>query len=148
MLKRLQCGLRVAYLDLFSLTAEMATLQLCTIKEFCRYKHISKDIFFQQDVATPHSIHSVRAWLTSKLDSGVILKTGRPRPPDSPDLGPLDFFLRSNFKNVVYKVQPQTTIEPKTSIVREVRIIIKLQISDSEFHEETECQATAKWTSF
>ena len=52
-------------------------------------------VWFQQDGDTPHTAHHVLKWLTKTFASRIVsLKTDIAWPPDSPNLSPLDFFLR------------------------------------------------------
>jgi hypothetical protein len=60
----------------------------------------------QQDGAPPHFCHHVRNHLEREM-AGRCIGRGGPIawPSRSPDLTPLDFFLQSYMKNVVYQVK-------------------------------------------
>lgn len=83
-----------------------------------------KEIWFQQDGATPHTTRHVTDWLHQTFDGNFIsFKTANVWPPHSPDLSPLDFFLWGHLKDLVYKPQPDSVAELKITIRREIRKI-------------------------
>ena len=54
----------------------------------------SKELWFQQDGATAHTVQGVRDWLTDKFQERVISnKMDIKWPPKSPDMSPLDYWL-------------------------------------------------------
>lgn len=53
-----------------------------------------EDMWFQQDVAAPHTARHVLSWLHETFGANLIsFKTKKIWPPHSPDLRPLIFFF-------------------------------------------------------
>ena len=68
-----------------------------------------REEWFQQDGATPHTAQRSFQWLKEKLDRRFFsLKTDVEWSPNSPDLSPLDFFLRGYMKDRVYAHKPRS----------------------------------------
>lgn len=66
-------------------------------------------LYFQQDGAPPHNAIAVRNYLEERFESNVISTHGPIRwPPRSPDLTPIDFFVWSHIKEIVYATPSRT----------------------------------------
>jgi len=77
----------------------------------------NSEVFYQQDVATPHYHRDVRAFLDENLQGHWIGRRGTFEfPPCSPDLTPLDFYLWGTLKDVVYRKKPATVGDLHTEI--------------------------------
>ena len=72
------------------------------------------DIWFQQDLATPHTCKRTQVLLEKKFGDHVISKGLW--PARSPDLTPPDFYLFGYLKQKVYKERPTTLDELEASI--------------------------------
>ena len=67
----------------------------------------NSELFYQQDGAPPHYRRDVRAFLDENLQGHWIGRRGTFEfPPRSPDLTPLDSYLRGTLKDVVYRKKP------------------------------------------
>jgi hypothetical protein len=77
-----------------------------------------KQYYFQQDNAPPHKSKKTRPHLEKLFNKKII-----PYPPRSPDLTPLDYYLWGHMKEMVYKDNPQTIDELKTSITSAIQNI-------------------------
>lgn len=83
-----------------------------------------RDIWFQQDGATPHTATATIDLLHTQFPGRVISKNGDCNwPPRSCDLTPLDFFLWGYLKGKVYANAPATIQELKNSIIHEIEAI-------------------------
>ena len=66
-------------------------------------------MWFQHDGAPEHFSHAIREHLDQTHSEKWIRRDGStPWPPRSPDLTPLDFFLRGHTKNFVYKTPAES----------------------------------------
>lgn len=75
-------------------------------------------LWFQQDGAPPHYHRAVREYLTEEFGTRWIGRGGPVAwPPRSPDLTPLDFFLWSEIKRLVYVSEPTDVQELKQRII-------------------------------
>ncbi|GFW82696.1 DUF4817 domain-containing protein [Trichonephila clavipes] len=72
--------------------------------------HDVQELWFQQDGATCHTARATIDLLKDTFGDRLISRFGRPRfsPPRSCDLTPLDYFLWSYVKSLVYADKPQT----------------------------------------
>ena len=90
-----------------------------------------RSITFQQDGAPAHFARDVREFLDQNFPNRWIGRGGSIRwAPRSPDLTPLDFFLRGTVKNNVYRTPIENVTELKRRIVDEVHSITKETSSD------------------
>ena len=82
------------------------------------------DMWFQQDGATCHTAHSTIDLLKSEFGERVISRNGPVDwPPRSCDLTPLDYFLWSHIKSLVYTNKPATLGELRANIEREITAV-------------------------
>ena len=102
---------------------------------------ISADIqqeWFQQDGATPHTAAASRLWLQQRFPDRVIsLKEAVQWAPHSPDLSPLDFFLRGYLKDRVYKDKPRTSEQLKRALIAEVSAMLSEILDRAVDHLQT-----------
>ena len=78
--------------------------------------------WFQQDGAPPHTSHVTLQWLKDHFSGRLISrKTENVWPAHSPDISPLDFYLWGYLKSRVYRTCPQTLVDLKKAIRREIR---------------------------
>lgn len=90
--------------------------------------------YFQQDGASVHYAKCVREWLDVTFPQRWIGRGGPINwPPRSPDLTPLDSFLWSRLKSVVYSPQPHSIDKLKYNI-REASRNIPLEVA-SRVHQ-------------
>lgn len=83
-----------------------------------------KNMWFQQDGATPHFANQTIALLKEKFNGRVISRNGDVNwPARSCDLTPLDFFLWGYVKSQVYKNNPHSINKLKDEIIRVIREI-------------------------
>ena len=73
-----------------------------------------RSIFFQQDLATPHTSHRALEFLQSHFGDCVISKGIW--PARSPDLAPPDFYLFGDLKQKIYRNSPQCLEELEEAI--------------------------------
>jgi hypothetical protein len=74
--------------------------------------HIRRELWLQKDGAPPHFGRHVTAFLNQRFQSRWIGRQGpTPRPPRSPDLTPLDYYLQGRVKSLVYVVKSSTVAE-------------------------------------
>jgi hypothetical protein len=107
---------------------------------------IPQGYFFQQDEAPPHYASTVKAFLDQQVPGKWIEGRGPiTRPPRSPDLTPLDFFLWGYIKDLVYqtKVQDVAKLHRRITAVCETVTPVMLQNTwqDVEYHLNI-CRAT------
>ena len=76
------------------------------------------EVYFQQGGALPHLHVNVRNFLDRTVSQRWIGRRGSATdfPPRSPDLTPLNFYLRGTLKNTVYAIKPQTLEELRDQI--------------------------------
>ena len=102
---------------------------------------ISADIqqeWFQQDGATPHTAAASCLWLQQRFPDRVIsLKEEVQWAPHSPDLSPLDFFLRGYLKDRVYKDKPRTSEQLKRALIAEVSAMLSEILDRAVDHLQT-----------
>ena len=80
-----------------------------------RRRRISPEkVFFQQDLATPHTSGNALAFLQPKFGERLISKGVW--PARSPDLAPPDFYLFGHLKDLVYRDSPKTLGELEARI--------------------------------
>ena len=74
-------------------------------------------MWMQQDGATAHTAHVSLDVLKRRFGDRILSKKAAfPWPARSPDLNPLDFFMRGFLKARVYQAQPRNLTELKASI--------------------------------
>ena len=97
-----------------------------------RRRHIPRrQVWFQQDGATPHTTKGVLARLHGLFPGKVLSKGGTvPWPPRSPDLSPLDFFLWGQLKATVFAQAPRTLRHLRSKITKAIK-----DISSSTLHK-------------
>jgi len=80
--------------------------------------------WFQQDGATPHSLHESLAWLQQRFPDRLISRRCDPQwSPHSPGWKPPDFYLWGYLEDRVYENNPQTIPDLKTAITAATRAI-------------------------
>ena len=79
---------------------------------------IENEVYFQQDGDPPHFHVNVRHFLDRTFNQKWRGRRGSATefPPRSPDLTPLDFYLRGTVNNTVYATKPQTMEELRDQI--------------------------------
>ncbi|GBO29186.1 hypothetical protein AVEN_124673-1 [Araneus ventricosus] len=97
------------------------------------------DVIFQQDGAPPHWGMIVRDILDENFPDRRCGRGGPiPWPPSSPDITPLDFFLWSFVKNIVYKTSVPSLDELKRRIVTAIENVTSQMLENTwreiEFH--------------
>ncbi|GBN46849.1 hypothetical protein AVEN_127572-1 [Araneus ventricosus] len=76
-----------------------------------------RNVWFQHDGAPPHKVSSVQQYNRDIFQQQVIGYGGCVgRPPRSPDLNPLDFFLCEYIKQRMYATPPSTLQELRNRI--------------------------------
>ena len=84
----------------------------------------SSHTWFQQDGATAHTARASMTLLREAFPQKLISRFGDiPWPPRSPDLTPMDFFLWGYLKERVYINNPQTLVNLRENIRREISTI-------------------------
>ena len=84
--------------------------------------NVRQDLIFQLDGAPCHFSADVREWLNVNFRGKWIRRATdqddnfADRPPRSPDLTPLDFFLWGRIKAIVYKDRPENLVQLKNRI--------------------------------
>lgn len=85
---------------------------------------IHQNIWFQHDGAPPHRRSMITNWLNAEFPNRWIGKQGPVEwPPRSPDLAPLDFYLWSRLRNIVYETTPRDVPELCSRIAQACREI-------------------------
>ena len=80
--------------------------------------------WLQQDGATAHTSRANLAWLHERLEGRLISRRAAVTwPPHSPDLTPLDFYLRGCLKSVVYQEALEDLATLKRAIHAAVHVI-------------------------
>ncbi|GBM23151.1 hypothetical protein AVEN_147069-1 [Araneus ventricosus] len=76
-----------------------------------------RNVWFQHDGAPPRKVSNVQQYIRDTFQQQVIGYGGCVEwPPCSPDLNPLDFFLRGHIKQRVYATPPPTLQELRNCI--------------------------------
>ena len=88
------------------------------LPELRRRRVRSNSVWFQHDLATPHTSAKTVAAVEAMFPDKVIGKGSW--PPRSPDISPLDSFLFGYLKGKVYKEDPQDIAKLKQTISREI----------------------------
>lgn len=85
---------------------------------------INRNIWFQQDGATPHYAAVVRAYLNQVFPHRWIGRRGEIEwPARSPDMTPLDYFLWGYLKSKIYSNKPININDLKNRIMHEINKI-------------------------
>ncbi|KAL4085280.1 hypothetical protein QTP88_027139 [Uroleucon formosanum] len=104
---------------------------------------IRANLIFQQDGAPAHNANIVRNQLNEYFPNRWLGTYGAVQwPPRSPDLTPLDYFLWSHLKTVVYANPPTCLLELKNKILAACNQITEEQIISAinrEFLIRVEC---------
>ena len=83
-----------------------------------------EDMLFEQDGATSHTVNITTNLLETKCGERVISRNGSVGwSPRSCNLTPLDYFLWSYFKSMVYANKPAMIDELRTNIEREIAAV-------------------------
>ena len=92
-------------------------------------EHIFRDeqdseLWFQQDGAPAHTSRMAMGWLNLRLQNQLISnKCEFSWPARSPDLSPLDFYLWSYVKGIVFRSNPLNVADLKAKVRESIRAI-------------------------
>ena len=94
-----------------------STLNFRSVRVHFIRSRYNGSLIFQQDGAPPHFSHHVRDFLNQHYQGWIGRAGTIAWPPRSPDLTPLDFYLWSHIKSIVYSEEIASCEQLKEKII-------------------------------
>jgi hypothetical protein len=98
--------------------------------------HITRELWLQQDAASPHSRSQVTVFLSQHFQNRWSGRQGPVAwPPKSPVLTPFDYYLCGHMKYLVYALKSSIIVEPMNRItdasahIRNDKTLVLMRVS-------------------